>query len=269
MTTTPTNEVAARIEFWCPCCQSHGQPAKRTTRLGTGDDVTLCPRCALGYCDAGRAERAQLDELVRVNRPALIDSPGTPDPGTAPRRKRNRPSASLRVDSREQLAYDLARFDSPHIAFTIERTGLVTGDYVASLGRDDPPSETIVVERKSLDDLLSTITRGRQRFENELARMRDFASRHLVIESDISGIVLEQVRVQPEAVLGSLIAFSQRFTCGVWFASTREFGERLTWKLLERFCRDRLDARQKQQNPRTSSHQGANAQPVESEAALK
>ena len=75
------------------------------------------------------------------------------------------------IDSREQAPYS---FPKSKVAM------LKTGDY-STLGM-----ETIaVVERKSLQDALQSVGKGRDRFERELKRMAEFEFAAIVIESSV------------------------------------------------------------------------------------
>ena len=102
------------------------------------------------------------------------------------------------------------------------------------------------IERKTLLDAYATFGRGRKRFERELERMKamDFAA--VVIEADWHTIIRrppERSQLTPKAVVASIIAWCQRhdvhfFTCG-----DRRLAEVLTFRLLERFWRDRVGTR--------------------------
>ena len=153
--------------------------------------------------------------------------------------------AILTVDSREQLAYKFAGFESKHVEFEIRREALRAGDYSAKLDADDPPAETAVVERKTHSDLLGTLTHGRVRFEVELERLRDFGFAALVIEADLHTVARGSALsgANPKAIIASLVAFQQRYGLHVVFAGDRRHAEAYTWRLLERWCRDRIDAR--------------------------
>ena len=75
------------------------------------------------------------------------------------------------IDRREQTPWSFANLAS-------ERAALDTGDYsIRGL------THAVAVERKSLDDLLSCVGRERNRFLRELARLRGFRFRCLVVET--------------------------------------------------------------------------------------
>lgn len=149
---------------------------------------------------------------------------------------------ALKIDSREKLPYQLSAFQSEHVLFDIKTTALKTGDYAISLAHDDPPEATAIIERKEFGDLLNSLTHQRARFDREMERMADYGWAGIVAETDVDDIVLRSTRVTPASVMGSLVAFSMRHGVHVWFAGNRSYGERLTWKLCERWARERLAA---------------------------
>ena len=112
------------------------------------------------------------------------------------------------IDSREQQPWRFANLDT-------ERGTLDTADYsVRGL------THLIALERKSLDDLLGCIGRDRSRFKRELARMRGFRFRALIIESTLAAIEAGQWRskLKPSHVLGSLAAWQCQFGLPIVFA---------------------------------------------------
>lgn len=106
------------------------------------------------------------------------------------------------IDTREQKPFDF----SP--AVKTEIATLAIGDYsIRGL------EHQITIERKSLADLLGSITFGRDRFVRELKAMRQYRFAAILIESTWSEIFLGmyQQQVTPAAVFGSLASFSIRF----------------------------------------------------------
>jgi ERCC4-type nuclease len=101
------------------------------------------------------------------------------------------------IDSREQCPLDL----SP-LRTTVGT--LTTGDY-APLGLESQ----IIVERKSLDDLVACCGVERARFERELTRMLGYPTRALVVEATWHDIEAGQwrSRIKSSSVLGSLLAW--------------------------------------------------------------
>jgi ERCC4-type nuclease len=154
--------------------------------------------------------------------------------------------ATLIIDTREQQPYVFAGCKSIYVAFVVERAGLPVGDYAAYLsGGNTSPGEVCVVERKTHSDLLSTLTHGRERFERELERLAEYGFAALVIESDLPSIARGPQRPDgkwnPRAIVASLVAFAQRFNVHVYFASNRRLAEVYTYRLLERWVRDRAE----------------------------
>ncbi len=129
------------------------------------------------------------------------------------------------VDSREQKPYSF-----PDHLVTV--AGLKVGDYSLK-GYEDRVS----IERKTLGDLVSSLSHGRDRFQRELERGRDLAYFALIVESSMESILRGQYRSKmlPQAVLGSLTAYSVRYRLPVFFADNRQGGQRITQDLLLKY----------------------------------
>ncbi|MBF0482599.1 MAG: ERCC4 domain-containing protein [Desulfovibrionaceae bacterium] len=106
-------------------------------------------------------------------------------------------------DSREQAPLDFTRYGA-----TIESGALEVGDY-APVGLENH----CAVERKSLPDLVASLTWERERFERELRRSRGLEAFAVVIEGSLAQIRAHDYRSQakPHAVLQSMTAFSCRY----------------------------------------------------------
>lgn len=130
------------------------------------------------------------------------------------------------ADSREQLPY---RFDG---AVTSK---LDVGDYSIA-----GAEHLVSIERKSLDDLVGSLSRGRERFERELYRMRALDYGCLVVEASLQDIVQHRYRseMSPASVVQSLVAFSIRYQLPIWFAGDRACGQRLTESILSKYHRE-------------------------------
>ena len=106
------------------------------------------------------------------------------------------------VDTREQTPLPIVRLATV-------RAGLLTGDYsIRGL------EHLFAVERKSIPDLVSCCCNSnRERFENELHRLRGFRFRRLLIVGRREEVEAGAYRSQiaPRAVLGSLAAFEVRY----------------------------------------------------------
>ncbi|MFC1888954.1 ERCC4 domain-containing protein [Thermodesulfobacteriota bacterium] len=132
------------------------------------------------------------------------------------------------VDTREQCPY---RFGHDAV-----RAGLPTGDY-SLLGFEDK----VAIERKTVDDLVGCLKgAGRERFERELQRSRSMDYFALVIEGSLSGLAQGhyQSHMSPASVVQSILALSIRYRVPLWFAESRQMGQRITESLLEKYARD-------------------------------
>ncbi len=125
------------------------------------------------------------------------------------------------VDQREKIPLDLAPLR--------HRFGhLETADYSI-----EGLEHLIAFERKSLPDLLACCGTSRERFERELARLRGFQVKGLIVEATWADLELGEWRnrISPQAVTGSLLAWS---TDGlpVWFAKDHHTAGRIVSRLL-------------------------------------
>lgn len=138
------------------------------------------------------------------------------------------------TDTREQRPYTFECISPQPV---VEVSTLKVGDY--SLKGFE---SQITIERKSLIDAYGTFGRGRQRFQRELENMVLFQFAAVIIEADWDTIVRRppaRSKLDPKAVVASIAAWSQRFKVHFWTCPNREFAERWTYRLLERFWKDR------------------------------
>ena len=133
----------------------------------------------------------------------------------------------IKIDSREQLPY---RFECPS-----ELGTLPTGDY-SICGLEDHVS----IERKTIDDLIGCLSKGRDRFERELSRSRALDYFCLVVETSLQDIAQGAYRSQmaPRAAVQSLMAFSVRYHMPIFFCENRQYGQRITESLLCKYSRE-------------------------------
>lgn len=143
--------------------------------------------------------------------------------------------AAVIIDTREQRPF---RFDA--VPGTVVRTvtaGLPSGDY--SL---DGYESAVAVERKGIGDLFNTVGQGRQRFVRELARLAGYRFAAVVVEAEWSAVIDDPPRhtaLKPRTVYRSVLAWQQRYPVVWWFCPGREFAEYTTFRILERFWRER------------------------------
>ncbi|MBI5570290.1 MAG: ERCC4 domain-containing protein [Desulfomonile tiedjei] len=140
------------------------------------------------------------------------------------------PAIVIVQDSREQRGYS-PLFQTPCVTGT-----LTYGDYsIAGL------EHLIAVERKSLPDLLGSVTQGRERFETELKRARSLHRFFLLIEASPSAFLVESFgslsRAHPRSVWGTLMTWSTRYH-PVIFGQDRETAAKICEGLLVGYARE-------------------------------
>lgn len=116
------------------------------------------------------------------------------------------------TDTREQDPLTFRTF--PSITGT-----LTSGDY-SLVGAE----ELFAVERKSIADLVASVTRERERFERELHRLRGFRFARLLIVGCQAEVATHKYRsaTTPKAVLHSLAAFEVRYSVPVVWCPTSD-----------------------------------------------
>jgi len=147
------------------------------------------------------------------SRAASFGGARTPQWKAAKTHRSVKPAPSIIIDSREQCPLDF-----PNLPTTVGT--LTTGDY-SIIGLE----HLIAVERKSIDDLLGCVGRGRVRFKAELQRLRAYRFRLLVVEASasdveagLSGGVPWRSSLKPAHVVGSLAAWCAQFGLPIWLA---------------------------------------------------
>lgn len=193
-------------------------PVRVCVRRGAAIDLVI---------DRGRENRSQIVfTKIRGGREAIFwQSPRTarqarPNVGLPHRRSLAGPLTVL-VDSHERYPWTFS-----HQQATTERRPLPAGDYAVEL--DD--RVVAVVERKSLGDLVSSLTSGRLRFQ--LAELAALPRAAVVVEDRYSAVFrLEQVA--PAVVADGLGEAQARFpTVPVIFAETRPLAQEWAYRFL-------------------------------------
>lgn len=128
----------------------------------------------------------------------------------------------LIVDTREQRPYKFA---------TPSETGtLHVGDYSIQ-GHES----RVAVERKSFQDLIGSITTGRERFENEFKRARDAGMAFfVVVEGRYEDLAAGKYRSQmsPKSATGTVLSWSVRYHVPFVFVGNWKNGCDATERLL-------------------------------------
>jgi len=128
------------------------------------------------------------------------------------------------IDTREQ---------DPLPVRNAEKGTCFTGDYSVK-GLED----YIAIERKSIPDLVSSVTHGRKRFENECRRMKGLLFRRLVIIGTEQDIWKHNYRskTNPKSVIHTLEAWEVRFDLPYVFIPTVEEAARYVERKLHNCC---------------------------------
>lgn len=139
---------------------------------------------------------------------------------------RSIPPPVIVVDTREQRPWDFAsRLVRELLGEPIPtvRGTLSTGDYSVQ-GLED----RVAIERKSLPDFIACVASGeRERFWAELARLREYAVRAVIIEAAILDVEVQayRSRARPQSVIASALAISADFGIHVLWSGCRESAE--------------------------------------------
>jgi ERCC4-type nuclease len=130
------------------------------------------------------------------------------------------------VDTREQRPFAFSD------AVTVVRGTLHTGDY-SLLGHES----AVCLERKALDDLVGSVIQDRERFERELARMREFAFKCVLIEGSLADVRDHRYvsRAHPSAVFGSVMCLHVDHGVPFLWCHDRAIAARVAERLLRRF----------------------------------
>ena len=112
------------------------------------------------------------------------------------------------VDARERAALQFSA------AVDTELVMLPVGDYSLRGATD-----TVAIERKRLSELATCCGIDRERFIDQVERLRSYPVRALVIEADLDGVLSKSYRseIHPLSVLGTLIKISSDWQVPVWF----------------------------------------------------
>lgn len=108
-------------------------------------------------------------------------------------------------------------------------------------GPDGSFDNMIGVERKSLVNLLGEVTSGGDRWKRALQRMAETESPCIVLETSLSEILVggfRHTRVNPNAVVGAVFAWSRRHRVPIWLTENRSGGKMLTQWWLARAAWD-------------------------------
>ena len=149
------------------------------------------------------------------------------------------PVFNIYVDTREQTPLIF-----PNHATTL--TTLTTGDYSAwYIGPDGAVDlrDKVVIERKSVGDLLGCVGQSRDRFEACLERMALIPWRAIVVEGGLEAIAAgtRHSTLTPPQIMGSLTAWATRYGIPVWPAPNRKWAAAIVRTILTHAVRWSLE----------------------------
>lgn len=138
-------------------------------------------------------------------------------------------AVTLVIDTREQQPF---AFSAPGVR-TIRRA-LATGDYSV-----EGLEERVAVERKTLDDLVGSLIRSRERFLREVRRLEAIEARCIAVEASWNDIAERRYTggIHPRAVFGAVLSLIVDHGVPVYFLSNRQIACRFTEDFLLRFHR--------------------------------
>ena len=101
--------------------------------------------------------------------------------------------------------------------------------------------DSFLIERKSISDLVGTLTRGRRRFVSELRRMDGLDFSAVVVEGsheDMIAYTHQRSEATPQAVHASYLALSMRFGTKWYWLADAQAAERVALQLMLRWYSD-------------------------------
>lgn len=151
------------------------------------------------------------------------------------------------IDTREKLSLAFEGVPTTYRA-------LRTGDY-SVLGLE----EKIAVERKTLSDLVHSLTFERERFDRELERLRKLDVGFVVVEGDFDAVVTGayRSRATPQSLVGSIASWTSKGVPFVFVGSARNASI-----LVERTLRKYHQHQQPKPGGRVTSEFGVRVEPA-------
>lgn len=150
---------------------------------------------------------------------------------------------TVATDTREQAPFTFlglrADADQGSLPLVIptETKTLLTGDY-SIVGFESQ----IAIERKSLEDAVSTIVVDRDRFDREFQRMQSYRFAAVVIEASWGKLLtpIPNRRIKPKSITRGIMSLMLRYPTVQWvMCPDRRFAECFTYQLLAKFWEHR------------------------------
>lgn len=133
---------------------------------------------------------------------------------------------TILVDSREQRPLKFRNLRS-------EKATLRTADYSVR-GPDFDLRDVVLIERKSVSDLVGSLGTGRERFEREMARITKVRWRFLVVEGEMREVAAgtPYSGLTPKQIVSPLLAWPFKYGIHVIAAPDRAWAARMVEMLL-------------------------------------
>lgn len=136
----------------------------------------------------------------------------------------------IALDSREQAPFEFTDARYENVPVIVQ--ALKTADY-SVVGYEN----LIGVERKSLADMMCSISNQRERFERELERAMEFHAFMIVVESPFRDIATNAYRsnMSVNAAVQTVFSWMSKYRLSWWFAESRSGAEFATYHFLRHF----------------------------------
>ncbi|MDQ7830269.1 MAG: ERCC4 domain-containing protein [Desulfovibrionaceae bacterium] len=130
-------------------------------------------------------------------------------------------------DTREQKPWTFENYN-----VTVVRAGLRSGDY--SLAGHE---HEIALERKSLDDLVQSLSHGRTRFEAEIERLSAISFAAVLVEASAEDVARHryQSQMNPASVMQSMFSWTVRYRVPFLLCGSRRAAEYAAHGLLSKY----------------------------------
>lgn len=140
------------------------------------------------------------------------------------------------VDTREQKNQHILNYlDSIKVKYLMSKLDSADYSFILPHYPELNLDRKFIIEKKnSLDEIAGNFTKGRERFNNEFARIPEGTTTHLVIEEATWKKLLKgsyRSKFPAKSMMASLLTFSIRYKFNVWFVGKSESPE-LIYNLL-------------------------------------
>jgi len=143
--------------------------------------------------------------------------------------KKQQKPLEIVIDTREQLPWRFNKYDD----VSIFAKKLDEGDY-SIYGFEDQ----IAIERKGMNDFLSSITQGRERFEREIERLSAKRFKFIIVEKTLHIVFTETIlnrRIHPNSIIGTLASWHMKYGVQFFFMENAKYAEEMAYRIFKNF----------------------------------